>query len=306
MRFFLRFALAFVAIITLMLSIFYTPDLSLEYLISKYTDEESHFVPIDGMNVHFKDEGKGCPIILLHGIGSSLHTWDIWANSLKKNYRVIRLDLPGFGLTGPHPKKDYSMNNFTDFLNKFLLKIKVDTCYMAGNSMGGAIAWNYSIKYTSVKKMALIDAVGYPIYKSNFFLIGLCRIPLINKGVKFYTPMFMTKLTLQTLYGNKNKIDNLLVNRYRDLLLRPGNRQAFIDAACEDWYSSNKNISKVNVPTFIQWGEEDYTIPVEHALKFKNDILNSKIKIYRNVGHMPMEEAGAATIADFQNFLIKN
>ena len=68
------------------------------------------------MNVHYRDEGKGETIILLHGTGASLHTWDKWTDKLKNNYRVIRLDLPAYGLTGPHPENKYSISEYSKFL----------------------------------------------------------------------------------------------------------------------------------------------------------------------------------------------
>ena len=101
-------------------------DISLEDLKKEYANEESEFITIDGMQVHYRDEGIGFPIVLLHGTAASLHTWDAWTEQLIKNYRVIRLDLPAFGLTGPNKNADYSIESYTRFLAQFLEKIKVD------------------------------------------------------------------------------------------------------------------------------------------------------------------------------------
>src|SRR5688572_30452500 len=94
-------------------------DKPFEALAPLYTDNQSRFFDWKGIKVHFKDEGHGTPLIFLHGTSSSLHTWDKLASFLKRYYRIIRMDLPGFGLTGPHPDKDYSLDSYVQFINAF-------------------------------------------------------------------------------------------------------------------------------------------------------------------------------------------
>ena len=123
-------------------------DMSLDELKLKYTNKHSSFLSMNGMDVHFRDEGNqtdSIPIILIHGTGSSLHTFDTWVNNLKDSSRVIRMDLPAFGLTGPFPDQDYSISNYTSFLKEFLIALKVKQCVLAGNSLGGEIAWNFTL-----------------------------------------------------------------------------------------------------------------------------------------------------------------
>ena len=122
-------------------------DISVEDLKKEYANENSKFIEIDEMQVHYRDEGNGFPIVLIHGTASSLHTWNSWAKELTKNYRVIRMDLPAFGITGPNKSRDYSIKSYTQFLHQFLIKINVDKFYLAGNSLGGNIAWNYTAEY---------------------------------------------------------------------------------------------------------------------------------------------------------------
>ena len=118
-------------------------DISVEKLKVKYANQASSFVAIDGMEVHYRDEGiksDSIPIVLIHGTGASLHTFDAWTGELKKTKRVIRMDLPAYGLTGPFPNKNYSMNNYVKFIKTFLAKLGVKQCVIAGNSLGGQIA----------------------------------------------------------------------------------------------------------------------------------------------------------------------
>ena len=123
--------------------------MTLEELKEKYTYKSSGFIPVDGLDIHYCDEGEGEVVLLIHGTFSSLHSFDDWTEILKKRYRVIRLDLPGFGLTGPHPDHLYSIENYIDFIDKFLTSLNIKSCSVAGNSLGGWLSWEFSLKYTT-------------------------------------------------------------------------------------------------------------------------------------------------------------
>ncbi|MBL4905497.1 MAG: alpha/beta hydrolase, partial [Flavobacteriaceae bacterium] len=119
-------------------------DIPISELKEIYANAPSAFISVDGMDVHYRDEGNvsdSIPIVLIHGTGASLHTFNDWATVLKKEHRVIRMDLPAFGLTGPFPNRDYSINHYVSFLAHFLNEKKIDKCILAGNSLGGRIVW---------------------------------------------------------------------------------------------------------------------------------------------------------------------
>ena len=109
--------------LTFLLFILYGPiyrDISVDELKVDYTNKYSKFINVDDLQVHYRIEGEGTPIVLIHGTASSLHTWDAWTAELKKTNKVIRMDLPAFGLTGPNATADYSIKSYTNFLHKFL------------------------------------------------------------------------------------------------------------------------------------------------------------------------------------------
>ena len=142
------------------------------------------------MDVHYRDEGNpkhSVPIVLLHGTGASLHRFDDWTAKLKHDYRVVRMDLPAYGLTGPFPDRNYSIDNYVDFLEHFLTARGIKKCILAGNSLGGSIAWNFTIKYPEmVDKLILIDAAGYPTQaKSIPLAFQIARVPVVNKLFTF-------------------------------------------------------------------------------------------------------------------------
>ena len=163
-KWFKYFLIICLIIILIPIFIYFRWDIPVEELKKKYTNEASEFVEVQGMQVHYRDEGEGDVIVLLHGTGASLHTWEPWTRELKKFYRVIRLDLPAYGLTGPHPEGKYQMDNYVAFLQEFLQKKDIQKFCLGGNSFGGGVSWEYALKYPDeVEKLILVDASGYPL-----------------------------------------------------------------------------------------------------------------------------------------------
>ncbi len=291
-----------IAIIALLFSQF-QPDKSAEEINAKYADSQSKFVEIDGMKVHYKIEGKGAPLILIHGTSSSLHTWDAWSEILKPYFTIVRMDIPAFGLTGPHPKHDYSIQSYADFINKFSEALGLDTFYLAGNSLGGFISWYYTLQYPEkVKKLILINAAGYP--RENIpTLFKIARLPIIPDILKNFTPKFIVKKNLQEVYYDDSKINDALIERYFELSLRKGNRDAFLHRVKAGFSSHYSEIPNINTPTLIQWGKYDEWIPLKDGEHFNKDIFGSKLIVYNNAGHIPMEEIPFETANDALTFL---
>lgn len=289
----------------------YYADIPFETLKQKYANEFSKFVEIDQMQVHYRDEGQGEVIVLIHGTGASLHTWDEWTETLKQFYRVVRLDLPAFGLTGANSNGDYSIKNYTSFIQKFLKTINIDSCYMVGNSLGGNIAWNYAVDYPEdIKKLILVDASGLPTGKSQPWIFKLAKTPVLNSIVLYFTPKIIIKKNLEQVYEDDLKITEGLVNRYHEMSLREGNRKAFIDRAKTDFNLTDSNninrLPKVTSPTLIIWGDKDSWIPLENGKQMDNLIPNSELVVIKNSGHVPMEENSIESVELVLEFLIKN
>ena len=290
------------------LSFFFHRDISLDKLKLKYANIQSSFISVKNIDIHYRDEGNqtdSIPIILIHGTGASLHTFDDWTNKLKYSKRVIRLDLPAYGLTGPFVDRDYSILNYTSFLKEFLETLDIKQCIIAGNSLGGEIAWNFALeKPDIVKKLILINSGGFPSFsKSVPIAFRLAQTPVINKVVRFITPFFIVKSSVENVYFDKSKVTDSLVERYFDLCLREGNRQAFIDRLGIGKRNNYINISNIKQPTLILWGADDLLIPVENAYKFQNSLPNNKLVILENSGHVPMEENPFESIKHVIEFL---
>lgn len=284
----------------------YHPDLPLDYLKSKYAGGESRFMEVAGMQVHYRDQGQGPTLVLLHGTASSLHTWDGWAGHLADRFRVVRLDLPGFGLTGPSPAGDYRINAYVSLVTAFLDKLGITSCHLAGNSLGGRIAWNLAWQHPGrVKKLILIDPSGMPWTGPLPLAIRLARLPLLGGLLKYVAVRSLVADSVRQVYGDPTKVSDALVQRYYELMLRPGNRAAFAQRAALVVQGDTGGLKRIQAPTLIMWGEADAWIPVSDAAKFTQLIPKARVIIYPGVGHVPMEEIPERTAADAQRFLLE-
>ena len=208
-----------------------SPDKTLEELAPKYAAAPSQFMEINGMKVHYRDEGEGTPIVLIHGTGASLHTWNDWTIDLVKNYRVIRLDLPAYGLTGQDPQKRYSSKDYVDLLDAFLEELKVGKFHLGGNSLGGLISWLYASYHPEkVEQLVLLDPSGFP-FKNTPMVIKMAKTPIINNFIRYITPRSFIEKNIKEVYFDETLIKTSTIDRYHDLTQFEGNRQAFIDRA---------------------------------------------------------------------------
>ena len=288
----------------------WAPDLPLDQLKAQWAQPPSQFVEVQGMQVHLRDEGPRddpTPLLLLHGTSASLHTWDGWAAALAGKHRVIRIDLPGFGLTGPFPDGNYRMAHYTEFLNALLDKLQVQQVVLAGNSLGGQIAWETVLDYPQrVTRLILVDAAGFPL-QSTSVPIGfrLARIPALAPVIGKMLPRQMIESSVRNVYGNPELVTPQLVDRYYQLTLREGNREALVQRFSQhaDPALNQVRISQISIPTLIIWGGRDGLIPPPHAEQFNVAIKDSQVVMFEDLGHVPQEENAAATASAVAKFL---
>ena len=285
-------------------------DISVKDLKNEFANEHSQFIEIDEMNVHYRDEGEGFPIVLIHGTAASLHTWDDWTDELKRTNRVIRMDLPAFGITGSNKNADYSLQAYTDFLNSFIEKLKLKKIHLAGNSLAGNIAWNYAADYPQkVEKLILVDASGLPTNKQPPSIFKMAKTPLLKTLFLYVTPKMLIKKNIKEVYADDSKITDELVDRYHKMALRVGNRKAFIDRAKTDFgLDSTVNINKLKTimtPTLLIWGALDLWIPLDNGIRMDRILVNSSLKVLENSGHVPMEENPEESLKLMTDFLLE-
>jgi pimeloyl-ACP methyl ester carboxylesterase len=284
-------------------------DLDLATVKERYANEESEFIQLDGLQqgikLHYRDEGQaeGPVLVLLHGIMASLHTWDGWVEQLENDFRIIRIDIPGFGLTGPYADGIYNIERSVDMLDQLTDKLGIESFFLAGNSMGGYISWNFASQHPDkVKRLVLLDAAGYPFEPP--MMLELLRTPVLKDSMAFVTPRFIVTQTLNEVYGDETKVNDDLIDRYHQLMLREGNRTAVVDVFASIAHVENDKIKQLKLPTLIQWGEIDAWIPLANAEKFAADIEDAKTIVYPGVGHIPMEEIPQQSAQDAKDFLL--
>ena len=313
MRKFLKWTLLLLlALIAALFAWGYAGDIPVSELRAKYANAESEFVDLgDGITVHLRDEGpKDAPaIILLHGSNASLHTWQQWVDRLGKDYRIIRYDQPGHGLTGPHPKDDYSAKAFVDVVSRIAKNRGLTKFYLGGNSMGGWVSHEYAKAHPeNLLGIMLVDAAGAPDAKPKSLPIGfrIARLPVLNKLAQVITPRSVIETSLKQTVSNQAVVTKSEIDEYWELLRYPGNREATGKRFAQ--YGTRQTVTPISeathkVPALILWGDEDSLIPVSSAKWFQAQYADNVTHIYPNIGHLPMEEAADATAKDVADWL---
>lgn len=290
-----------------------TPDTDPQAMTVKYTNAHSRFVENDaGLLVHYRDEGNpgGIPIVLLHGNSASLHTWAPLVERLGAKYRIITYTHPGHGLTGPHPRDDYSFTGMADALDLVANELALDSFVLGGNSMGGWVAWRYALANPEkVDALLLLDASGMPLREGE-------TAPPLNLGFRLqqnafgrfllqqFTPRNIVKKSLLDTVSVNAIVDEAMVDRYWELLRLPGNRKAAAHRALADREPHMaQDVGTITAPALVIWGAEDQLIYATAAETFDERLPNAEVVIYDGVGHLPMEEAPDRTAEDIDRFL---
>jgi pimeloyl-ACP methyl ester carboxylesterase len=290
------------------------PDRSVESLVPRWAPAPSDFLDVRGMVVHLRDEGPRsdpAPIVLLHGTGASLHTWEGWVRALKPQRRVITLDLPGFGLTGPRagehrPHDDYRAETDARFVLEVMDTLKVPRFVVGGNSLGGDVAWRVAVLAPlRVERLILVDAAG-PAFQPESIPMGflIARIPVLNRMGEHLLPRSVVQASIASVYGDPSKVTSALVDRHFELTLREGNRRALTERLAR-WQPAEgaERIDSIRVPTLILWGGRDRLIPADVGREFQRRIAGSRLIVFDDLGHVPHEEDPVRTVAAVREFI---
>ena len=285
------------------------PDRSVEELRERWAPPPSQFIEVGGQLVHLRDEGPRqdtTPIVLLHGTSASLHTWDGWVAELSQTRRVIRFDLPGFGLTGPAADGNYSLAAYVDFVIDVMDTLGIERFVLAGNSLGGSIAWRTTAAHPQrIEKLILVDSGGYPFEAESMPLaFVISQTPLLNRIMEFTLPRSAVESSVRDVYGDPSRVTPELVDRYVDLSLREGNRGALRERFAQlEYQDQSALVQTIQQPTLVIWGAQDRLIPPSIARRFEQDLPNGQLVMFAELGHVPHEEAPTETVAAVTKFL---
>jgi len=320
MKWVIRIALGLVAVLFILFLIFRTPDTDAQAMRAKYGGEPSRFVEIGGgTTIHLRDTGPrdALPIVLLHGSNSDLHTWDEWADDLEEDYRVIRFDQVGHGLTGPDPEADYSRANYTQDVRQVADSLGLEAFVIGGNSMGGKHALAFAATYPErVLGLILVDASGGPMLReevakeeeddgaSGNIGFAIAQLPGINRIVEQVTPRSLIESSLEQSVSVGSVVTDETIDRYWELLRYPGNRRATIKRFSGGYDPlTQAEIAGIDAPALIIWGEEDRLIPLAAGRWLARVMPEATLVSYDGVGHLPQKEVPRQSLEDVREWL---
>jgi pimeloyl-ACP methyl ester carboxylesterase len=283
----------------------WTPDKPRAALEAKYLASPDDIIEVAGTRLHVRDSGPNdAPaVILLHGFGASLHTFEPWAEALAPDHRVIRLDLPGAGLSEPDPTGDYTDARTMVILRALMDRLGIARASFVGHSIGGRIAWSFAAAHPGrVSKLVLIAPDGFASPGAGYGEAP--EVPAMATLMRYVLPKPVLRASLAPAYGNPAALADSTVDRYYDLMLAPGVREALIARMRQTVREDPRpRLRTIDVPVQLVWGDRDKMIPVANAEDYRRELPDSRIVTFPGLGHVPHEEAPAETVGPVKAFL---
>jgi pimeloyl-ACP methyl ester carboxylesterase len=285
----------------------WTPDVPRARLETKYLAAPGDMRIVAGVRLHVRDSGpKEAPaVIMIHGLGSSLQTWEPWAAALESDFRVIRFDLPGAGLSEPDPTGDYSDARSFQILTALMDQLGVARASLIGNSIGGRIAWGFAARNPErVTRLVLISPDGFA--SPGFDYGRKPHMPAIVKLMRYVLPKFLLRMNLVPAYGDKSALTDETLDRYYDLMRAPGVRNAMIQRMEQTVLEDPEPLLRgIEAPVLLVWGEKDAMIPATNAADYQKYLPNSSLALLPGLGHVPQEEAPLMSLVPVREFLAR-
>ena len=261
---------------------------------ARWATSPSQFVVIDGVRLHYRDEGSGPPVVLLHANYASLFMWEPWAAALKDRYRVIRVDLPAHGLTGPEPSGDYTLQRIQRLFEGFVDARGLQRFTVIGTSIGGTVAMRYAADHPErVERLGLISPGS--LEKRVRGRTTPAQVPRVFDLITLVTPKSFTRFMLTNDYGDPARVGEAVVDEWWSMWMREGNRAAmlgllrqYVSGGVED------RIRAVRAPVLLLWGERNKRVPLALAYETRDLLVNApevRLEVLPGIGHMLVQEA---------------
>lgn len=294
--------------VILLLILYLRPSqlISREEAVKKIQQPHSKFYNWNGSSIHYVDQGKGPVIIMIHGLGGSHRNFEKLALALQDSFRVIRIDLPGFGLSEfPKEQHDYK-KVYENCLADLIQTLQLDSVTLIGNSMGGMVAWNYCAHTPdAVRNLILMGSAGYDLAAARKQAVSIASLPLAEKIVSKGVPLWITQQGVKRCYYNDNIINPIEVEKANVFWNTKGNLDQFFRLIHSNDFPDENDIKNIKTPTLIIWGENDEIAPLKNAYRFQKDIIGSTLKVYPRCGHMPQNECTQVLASDIKIFISK-
>jgi pimeloyl-ACP methyl ester carboxylesterase len=287
------------------------PDLPWSVLDAKYANAASRFMDLPGgLRIHYRDQGnpKGPAIVMVHGFAASLHAWEPWVARLGGDYRIVTLDLPGYGLTRAPATYQASLPGYADLVDQVAQNLKLGPYVIVGNSMGGGVAWELTLRHPDhVRGLVLVDSVGWPMGRPNAngpLIFKILANPIGRKLLRNVDTRPLVQSGLRAAYVDPALVTPALVDRYVDLSRAPGHRDIILKSRYSEAPGVTADTFKaIHTPTLVMHGEADALIPVAAGRALAGAIPGAKLITYPGVGHVPMEQTPDRSAADLRAFM---
>ncbi|MDZ4691028.1 alpha/beta fold hydrolase [Terricaulis sp.] len=293
--------------IALLAAWLWTPDRSRAALEALYLREPADMMEVSGVRLHVRDTGpRDAPaILMLHGFGSSLHTWEPWAEALSDQYRVVRLDLPGSGLSPSDPSANYTDTRTLTLLLALMNQLGIDRASLIGNSIGGRIAWTFAAAHPDrTNRLILISPDGFA--SPGFAYNEAPEVSPLLGVMRYVLPKAVLRVNLAQSYGDPSVLTPATVDRYYDLMRAPGARAALLDRMGQTiLIPPEQQLRSIEAPVLLLWGERDALIPFSNASDYSANLRDSRLVSFPTLGHVPHEESPMESLAPVRAFLVE-
>jgi pimeloyl-ACP methyl ester carboxylesterase len=296
------------------------PDIPYDTLASRYENDASRYVDLpSGVRMHYRDQGQGPTLLLIHGFSASLHTWEPWVERLAtgderiNDYRVISIDLPGHGLTRAPEDYEASIDAFRDVVAEFVQSQNLQSFALAGSSMGGNVAWEYALAHPEqVEALILVDASGWEETRADYAndppVFKLLRNPVLGPLMRDLDSTRLIRGGLEASFGDPALVDDAMVDRYAELARAPGHREILLQMTLgfrSRNFATPERLAPLQMPVLVLSGDQDHIVPVDHARQFNSAIAGSELILFEGIGHIPQEEAADASAMAVHEFLYR-
>jgi len=255
------------------------------------------YVHVDSVRARYWELGAGAPVLLIHGLGASVETWEETLRVLAKTHHVYAVDLVGFGYSDK-PAADYTVDYLVDFIRGFMDVAGLEQATLIGHSLGGALVLRLAILHPDrASKLVLVDSAG--LSRKVGLGLRLASLPLVGELLLRPSPE-KTRQALKPFFHDPILLTGAFVDLNYDLITQPGAQAAYLSTvrSLASVFGARRHIGdgiiarleEIRVPTLVIWGAQDAIVPVAHAEIARDRIANAQIHILPECGHMPMME----------------
>jgi pimeloyl-ACP methyl ester carboxylesterase len=290
----------------------FSRDISYATLETRYANAASQYMDMsDGVRMHYRTNGPAAApaLVLAHGFGASLHTWEPWVERLQAHYSIISVDFPGHGLTRAPDGYAFSASSNAQLIEELTQRLHLQRFTLVGHSMGGAVAVRYALLHPErLNALVLVDAAAWPSEAragQTPFAFQMLRNPIGRAILSHVNPRLFAERGLVSAYHDRAMVSEAVVDRYVDLARAPGHRALL---------SSDRNnradpplrpddFAAITVATLVMHGEHDRIVSVQDSRALAAAIPGARLILYPGASHMPMEENPIQSAADLRAFL---